>query len=173
MADRKPHQSGAGAQNAAAPLHSEIIFEAELRPHRSLTRGGVVWLLGIVFAGLLFTLIPFLGTSVAWVLLGFKGATLLMLGGFILAHERAAVLTEHITLCAHHIRVDRYEPSGRNLSWEANPYWVEAHLHQNHRIEDYLTLKGGGREIEIGAFLTPEARRKLYRDVTNAIARIR
>lgn len=32
-------------------------------------------------------------------------------------------------------------------------------------VPQYLTLKGGGREVEIGAFLSPEEREALYPDI--------
>ncbi|MEL6584330.1 MAG: DUF2244 domain-containing protein [Pseudomonadota bacterium] len=149
------------------------ILELRLRPYRSLTREGVLWVFGIVLLALIVTLVPFLGTSVAWVLVGFKVLTLLMLGGFLLYNERAATLEEHLILEPARIRVERREPGGRRFEWEANPYWVEARLHPNHKVENYLTLRGAGREIELGAFLTPGARTALYDDITRALSRLR
>jgi uncharacterized membrane protein len=40
-------------------------------------------------------------------------------------------------------------------------------------VEHYLTLKGGGREVEIGAFLSPEERLALRAELTEAFARLR
>ncbi|MEM8820806.1 MAG: DUF2244 domain-containing protein [Pseudomonadota bacterium] len=37
------------------------------------------------------------------------------------------------------------------------------------RPENYLTLKGGGREIELGAFLSPEERLSLAERLEDAI----
>ena len=46
--------------------------------------------------------------------------------------------------------------------WEANPYWVRLKLHEaGGPVPKYLTLSGAGREIELGAFLTPGERVEL------------
>jgi len=48
------------------------------------------------------------------------------------------------------------------LDWEANPYWVRVALHaKGGPVPNYLTLSGGGREVELGAFLSPPERVEL------------
>ena len=49
----------------------------------------------------------------------------------------------------------RREPSGGVRRWHANPFWVRLRLLDGERVEKYLTLEGNGREIELGAFLSP------------------
>ena len=46
-------------------------------------------------------------------------------------------------------------------------------LRDTPRVEKYLTLRGNGREIELGAFLTPGERAALYREIRDALARLR
>ena len=41
------------------------------------------------------------------------------------------------------------------------------------KVEDYLTLQGGPREVEIGAFLTPPERRALEDRLVAALHRVR
>ena len=66
---------------------------------------------------------------------------------------------------------------GKALIWEANPYWLKLALHPTDgRVEHYLTLKGGGpnqtREVELGAFLTPEERVDLREDLANVLRQL-
>ena len=43
-------------------------------------------------------------------------------------------------------------------------------LHEDGRIEKYLTLQGNGREIELGAFLSPWERETLHAELGAALA---
>jgi len=73
---------------------------------------------------------------------------------------------------ADEMRVERREPSGRILRWRADPYWVRLDLHaEGRKVENYLTLRGGGREIELGAFLSPDERARLHDEIEAAIRR--
>ena len=63
--------------------------------------------------------------------------------------------------------------SGRVLRWQANPHWVRVKIQPEGRPQNYLTLKGGGREIELGAFLSPEERADLAEQIEMAMARAR
>ena len=44
---------------------------------------------------------------------------------------------------------------------------------RNGPVEAYLTLSDGQREIELGAFLTPDERRDLCDDLMRRLARLR
>ncbi len=81
-------------------------------------------------------------------------------------------LTEELRLWPDLITVERREPRGRVRRWHANPFWVRLRLVEDGRIEKYLTLSGNGREIELGAFLSPPERVALYGDLRHALARL-
>ena len=40
---------------------------------------------------------------------------------------------------------------------------------ENGPVDKYLTLKGNGREIELGSFLSPEEREKIYSQLKRII----
>ena len=63
----------------------------------------------------------------------------------------------------------RHNPSGEIQEWQANRYWVTVHLHpKDGPVENYITLRGGDREVEIGAFLDSEERMELYNELKGA-----
>ena len=62
---------------------------------------------------------------------------------------------------------------GTKHLWQANPYWVRVTLHETGgRVPQYLTLSGNDREVEIGAFLSPEARLVLAAELRAAFAAV-
>ena len=50
---------------------------------------------------------------------------------------------------------------------------MRARLHEDGRVEKYLTLEGAGREIELGAFLSPWERETLYAEILATLGRLR
>ena len=154
---------------AAAPL-----AELHLWPHRSLPRRGFVWFIGISAALIAVPLLENLGSAAFWVLLPFLAASL---GGVWLALARSyrdGELLEHLRLWPDRVELTRHNPRGKTQEWSANPHWVTLQLYQTEGpVPAYLTLKGGGREVEIGAFLTDEERSTLYPELQGRLAALR
>lgn len=143
-----------------------------LWPHRSLSTSGFRWVLGFTAAALAIPLIPFLGTPIAWGLLPFLIAALLALYISIKASYHTGRMQEDLRLWDDLITLERTEPTGKVRRWHANPYWTTVHLHENAKLESYLTLKGNGREVELGSFLSPEERVALHAELKDALARL-
>ena len=141
-----------------------------LRPNRSLTPAMATGLMALLAAGLAVPLVGFAGTKVAWGLLPFLVAAFAALYFALRRNEQDGKLTEELKLWDDLITVVRREPRGRVLRWQANPFWVRLRLHPEARIENYLTLQGNGREIELGAFLSPWERASLYHELKAALA---
>ena len=60
------------------------------------------------------------------------------------------------------------------MGWACNPYWVRVSSHDNAGpVKHYVTLSGNGREVEIGAFLSEEERKRLYPELRAAISEMR
>jgi len=165
--DRAPEKSGAlsgrADDGALAVLH--------LWPNRSLSRAGFVWVIGITALLLLLPLIEVLGTPILWGLLPF---VVMAVGGLWLGlrrNLRDGQLIEELRLYRDRIELTRHNPRGPRQTWQANPYWVIMTMHETGGpVPDYLTLKGGGREVEIGAFLSPEERIALHRELQSLLA---
>lgn len=146
--------------------------ELRLWPHQSLPRRGFAAFILATFSMATIPLYPLLGTVLLWGLLPFL---LLAVAGLWIALERNrrdAEVLEVLKLSAEEISLTRHNPRGPDQSWQCNAYWAQAHLHERHGpVPHYVTLRGGGREVEIGAFLSEDERKALYDDLTRRIAR--
>lgn len=171
----KSIRSNAGAHSASAfdiPA-GDPIYSLTLWPHRSLSRRGFRALL--LFASLAFALplLAFVGTSAVWFLAPYLAFHVWLLWFLIHRSYVDGRVSETLQLWPSLITVDRSEPNGHRQSWQANPYWVQLEMHAGHRLENYLTLKGNGREIELGAFLSPDERQEIHTDLLDALQRAR
>ena len=149
------------------------LYAATLWPHRSLSRRGFGWVMLCLGVGLAIPLMSVWGTPVAWALSPFLIGALGLVYAMIEMNYRAGRLREDVRIWPDLMAVERREPKGRVRRWAANPYWVTLELTDTRAMERYLTLKGGGRTIELGAFLTPEERTALAEELRGALARAR
>lgn len=129
----------------------------------------------MAFTGCMFLvpLAPFIGTPVFWGLLPFLVAAMAALYLFFLRNYRDGELTEVLTVWSDRIALVRHNPRTSDQTWEANPYWIRLSLHPDRGpVRNYLTLDGGGREVELGAFLSPEEREAVYDDLDRLLKRL-
>ena len=155
-----------------AETRDDPILDLTLWPHQSLTAEGFEVMSWIIGLGLALPVLPFIGTPVFFGLLPFVAGAFLLFRHMIRRNRRARSLHEQLTIWPNRIRVERVEADGTIRDWEDNPYWVRVKLQPDAKVEQYLTLKGTGREIELGAFLTPEERVRLAADLERALARV-
>lgn len=145
-----------------------------LWPHRSLPKTGFVWFIGITSVMIALPLLAVIGSPVLWGLLPFL---VLAVVGVWLALKRSYAdgqILEDMTLSGTEMRLTRTGPRGRVQDWQANPYWVRITLHPSKGpVPNYLTMKGQGREVEIGAFLTEAERIALHTELTRALGKIK
>ena len=147
------------------------LYEITLWPYRSLSKEGFAATIALVAFAFLIPLLAFLGTFMLWGILPFA---ILALGGLWVAIQRSyktAETRETIRLWPDLIAVYRENPLSEDQFWHAHPAFVKLHLHKDHEIEDYLTVTGGHREIELGSFLPPNERRDLRDDLDRALHR--
>ena len=150
------------------------LYEIRLWPHQSLTGTGYAWVIGLMSALAFVPLVALVGSVVLWGILPFAFGAIGALALSLRRSWRDRDIVETFTLTADRAFLSRVEPGGRRLEWEANPYWVRVVRHAKvGRVEDYLTLQGGPREVEIGAFLTPPERRALEGGLVAALRRMR
>ena len=146
------------------------IYEQRLSPHRSLSNTGFATTILFTASALCLPLLAFIGTYALWTLLPFLGAALAALWYFIRRNDHDGTLCEHVRIWPDLIAIHRKNPRTADQYWHANPYWVQLKLRDTKAVENYLTLKGNGREIELGAFLTSDARVTLHKDLQRTFA---
>ncbi len=154
-----PEQSGALApETAPAELH--------LWPYRSLPRKGFVSFIAGTAALLMLPLMAVIGSAVLWGLLPFAVAAVWGIWWALSRSYRDGEILERLRLAPDRIDICRHVPGRPDQSWEANPYWVSVAIHPTGGpVPQYLTLKGAGREVELGAFLTPDERVTLKAEI--------
>ncbi|MEM1273259.1 MAG: DUF2244 domain-containing protein [Pseudomonadota bacterium] len=149
---------------AIEDLPPQARLRLRLTPYKSLTPEGFVWFIGITATLIFMPLLSVLGTSVFWALLPFVCAGLWAIWRALQRSWRDMDLYEELTLWDDRVQITRHDPRRPPQGWEANPYWVTVHLHERGGpVPQYLTLRGAGREVELGAFLTPSERLSLKR----------
>jgi uncharacterized membrane protein len=98
--------------------------------------------------------------------------TLALLYLFLQRSYRDGRILERLTVWEERAELVRHNPRGPEQRWSANLHWVTVHLHPTGGpVQNYVTLRGAGREVEIGAFLTPEEREDLYTRLRTNIRR--
>jgi uncharacterized membrane protein len=124
-------------------------------------------------AGLaLVPLLGLLGTAALWGVLPFFVLVIWAVWTAIRRHARdTSLVSEELSLWRDRIELIRQDPRNGRRDWTANPYWVQLQLRpEGGPVENYLTLKGSGREVELGAFLSPQEREGLHADLQRALA---
>lgn len=163
-----PEISGASSHADGAP--PAAILHAW--PYRSLPRKGFVTFIAITCALVLVPLMAVVGSPILWGLLPFVGGAIGLLWLLLERSYKDGSILEELRLWPDRIEITRHEPRGPDRHWDANPYWVRVELHpRGGPVENYLTLKGGPRDVELGAFLTPEERLRLKDELSDALIR--
>ena len=147
-------------------------YRLRLWPYQSLPPRGFVWFIGLTAGFMALPVLAMLGTAVLWGLLPFL---LLVIGGvwFAIQHSyRRGEMAEELLLDRRTAQVIRHDPGGGLREWTTNSYWLRPILRRG-PVESYLTLTDGQREIELGAFLTPQERRHLHDDLLRRLASLR
>ncbi|MFZ5751166.1 MAG: DUF2244 domain-containing protein [Pseudomonadota bacterium] len=164
-----PEQSGAPSPDTDPP-----VAELHLWPYRSLPRKGFVAFIAGTASLLLLPLMAVIGSAVLWGLLPFAVAAVWAIWWALNRSYRDGEILERLRLSRDRIDICRHVPGRPDQSWEANPYWVRLVLHPTGGpVPQYLTLKGGSREVELGAFLTPDERVALKSDIDDRLRALR
>jgi len=134
----------------------------------------MVWFIGGTAALIAGPLVGLLGSPVLWGLLPFLLAAIAGIWWALERSFRDGEILEDLTLTPETVTLTRHGPRGQRQDWQANPHWVEVRIYPKAGpkagpVPDYLTLRGNGREVELGAFLTEEERRQLREEIQEAL----
>jgi len=152
------------------PPHHGPVWALELWPYRSLRRKEFAIFFGVTACLITLPLLAMLGSMVLWgILLPFVLMLWALWKAIGVSYRRGEVL-ESFVADAQKVTLTRMNADGTMQVWQANRYWATLHLHpKGGPVENYLTLHGGYREVEIGAFLDTKERLALYDDLKRAL----
>lgn len=159
-------------QEPQRPPELPPIFEALLYPRRSLDgRGYAILIAGtaavVSLYGLVFLVIG------AWPIFGFLGGEWALFWFLFRRHHRGNNRAERIRLYADYLLFERFAANGRAVSERLQPYWLNVILERAAEPDNALFLRSHGRQIEVGAFLSPQERRDLAEELRAVLARHR
>jgi uncharacterized membrane protein len=148
--------------------------QLHLWPYRSLPNRGFVVFIGLTAMMFAFPLIQVLGTPILWGILPFILIVVAALWYSLRRNHADGTVIEELRLWPDRVTLTRTGPRRAHHFWEANPHWVSVTLYPTGGpVENYLTLKGAGREVEIGSFLSEEERVALRQELQTALSDLR
>jgi uncharacterized membrane protein len=158
--------------DAAGGKDGVLYFEAELHPHRSLSRKNLLLVFCGMAAGSLYvtTLMYFLG---AWPVIGFNGADILLAALLFWLNVRAARAREIIRLSDAALEITNISPSGRQVHVVLSPDWARVELQERPAAVPALYLRARGAVAEVGRQLGEAQKRDLAEALNRALARRR
>jgi uncharacterized membrane protein len=157
-----------------SPAPDAPLAELQLWPYRSLPPTGFVTFFAITAALLAVPLLAIIGSPVLWGVLPFVIATFAAMWWGLKRSWADRTVVEQLCLWSDRITLTRDGPHQDRKEWEANPHWVRVTIYpKGGPVENYLTLTGAGREVEIGAFLSEEERLTLRQELDTALATLR
>jgi uncharacterized membrane protein len=151
--------------------HGGPLFEAELKPHRSLPPRGFLILM-CVFGGINFAAGTAFWLLGAWPVFGFFGLDVLLLWLAFRYSYRQARAREFIRLDEYSLTIRRRDARGREQISRLQPYWLRVECRDDDESAA-LRLCSHGRSTALGVFLSPGERRNLAEALREALARLR
>ncbi|MEM6889230.1 MAG: DUF2244 domain-containing protein [Pseudomonadota bacterium] len=135
----------------------------KLWPHNSLPQHGMAAFVLATFTLICIPAIALLGTPILWGLLPFLLAAVWAIYFALRYNRRTRQILEVLTLGEKQAQLVRTDPSGTTRDWACDRYWTTITKYEKDGpVPQYVTLKGKGREVEIGAFLSEDERVSLY-----------
>lgn len=160
MMDRRLYESWPREAEPLAPLDQPLLFDGEVRPHRSLPSLGFIVVMATLIAmsftaGLAFWLIG------AWPVIGFFGLDIALVWlAFKLSYRDGRQL-EKIEITRAEIRVSRSWPSGHFTQYRMPTGWCQLSVRGKGQSDVQICLSQRGQHLIVGAHLSPKEREDL------------
>jgi len=116
--------------------------------------------------------LPLLGSPILWGMLPFTLAAVWGIFWALQRNHKVRQIHEDLVLDDTMARLTRTNLKGDVQLWDCDRYWTKVTKYETEGpVPHYVTLRGKGREVEIGAFLSEEERIALYDDLLRALKR--
>ncbi len=153
--------------------NDKAILSITIWPHRSCSRENFHLLILFIACGLLLPPLLFFDLRLALSILPFSFVSISLLLFFSEKNYLDSQLRERLRIFPENIELHREEPKGDIRTWSANPFWTRVNLYKDGPIENYLTLIGNGKEVEVGSFLTPKERKDLKHLIEDSLQKLK
>ena len=154
--------------------HTPEASRLEAWPYRSLPKTGFAVVIGIAYGLIVLPLLAVLGTVALWGLLPFSIAAVAALWWGLQRSYRDGEILEELVITEDTLSLKRSHPREPVKEFSCNPYWASVEMHlTGGPVPHYITIKGSNREVEIGAFLSEDERRRLYGDLSEILMQAR
>jgi uncharacterized membrane protein len=156
---------------------TEPLIRLDIWPHRSMPNAGFKAAIWVMFLAGCLPVLAFIGTAAFWVLLAGLLITLAALWTALRLSDREH-LREELLIWPDKVTLTHWTAKGLRKDWQANPYWIKLHLRADGGpVEQYLTLHSSatdkGRAVTLAAFLSPEERQTLYKDLAFVLGQLK
>lgn len=147
-------------------------LNAVLYPHRSLTRSGFNWVMGIMAVSALGLAVLFWSLG-AWPIVAFLALDVVIVWvAFRINFDRARQ-HEKLRLTQHNLIVEKSAPGKRTRRWAFCPGRASVTLLEAGEHHASLQISGTDHSLEIGAFLSPQERAEAAAMLKSALAQWR
>ncbi len=150
----------------------EIVFEAEVTPHRSLSPRGLRLVIGFVCCVSLCSTTLFWSLG-AWPIAGFNGGEILLAMVLLRAHAKSNRQRELLLLTGSALRILRTDASGRDSERSLAPGWLNVVLEERPGRVPGLYLTSRGRVVEVARALGEPEKRDLAAALKAAVHRVK
>ncbi|MEM5476875.1 DUF2244 domain-containing protein [Pacificibacter sp. AS14] len=153
------------------------LVKLDIWPHRSMPNSGFKAAIWLMFLAGCLPVLAFIGTAAFWVLLAGLLITLAALWTALRLSDRE-YLREELLIWHDKVILTHWTTKNLRKEWQANPYWIKLHLRaEGGPVEQYLTLYSSatdnGRAVELAAFLSPEERQTLHKDLAFVLGQLK
>lgn len=149
-----------------------FILDAVLKPNPPMPPRLLLAVLGVVSLFNLAFALNFVLRG-AWPIAPFMGADVALLAWAFRASSLAARRYEHLTLTTDLLRIRRQPAKGMAEEVALNPYWVRVEMDDPPEPWSPLLLRSHGKRLQIGSFLSPDARAAFADVLRSALRRAR
>src|SRR3954467_4783846 len=157
---------------ADAAKQPQPLYDIVLRPHRSLSPTGFWVLMSILAAWSFAGGIVFLMVG-AWPVLGFVGIDVALVWWAFKASYGDRRAHERLRLIDGTLIIERVSKRGRAQRFSFPSYWLRVQQEEEPDGRGALVLSSHGEHLVIGAFLAPEERAMVARQLRAALDRRR